>query len=269
MDCDEARDLLDAYADNALGLADAARLNRHLQGCVTCRAELDAIRGLGHALRAQVPYHRAPEALRQRVLAGLPQGAAATLPPARPVQPGGRRLGRGAPAWANAASVANVGLGLVAACALVLAAALWLQRPTAQGTLEQQIVASHVRALLSGHPMDVISTDEHTVKPWFNGRLDYAPPVVDLALQGFPLAGGRVDYVGARRVAVLTYHAGGHPIDLYLFPTGSGTAAPQARSDDGYALATWVTGGMRYWAITDAEAAVLQRFVQDLRAASP
>ena len=260
MDCNEARDLLGAYADNALGLADAARLNRHLQGCATCRAELDAIRGLGHALRAQVPYHRAPEALRQRVLAGLPQGAAATPLPA---PPGARTVGWGVRAWANA------GMGVIAACALVLAAALWLQRPTVQSTVAQQVVASHVRALLSGHPIDVISTDEHTVKPWFNGRLDYAPPVVDLASQGFPLVGGRVDYVAARRVAVLTYHAGGHPIDLYLIPTNGGPAAPRAQSDDGYSLATWAVDGMRYWAITDAEAAVLQRFMQDLRSASP
>ncbi|WHZ11676.1 MAG: hypothetical protein OJF60_002115 [Burkholderiaceae bacterium] len=266
MDCDEARDLLDAYADNALGLGEAARLNHHLQDCATCRAELDAIRDLGHALRAQAPYHRAPDALRRRVLAGLPQGAAAASP--RPAQPGGRTVGRGVRAWASPANVANLAMGMIAACALVLAAVLWLQRPTAQGLLAQQIVASHVRALLSGHPIDVISTDEHTVKPWFNGRLDYAPPVVDLASLGFPLVGGRVDYVGARRVAVLTYHAGGHPIDLYLFPTTGGTAAPQTRSNDGYSLATWTAGGMRYWAITDAQAAVLQRFVQDLRSAS-
>ncbi len=262
MECDEARDLLDAYADNALELAEAARLNRHLQGCAACRAELDAIRGLGHALRAQAPYHRAPDALRQRVRAALPQVAAAPLP-ARPARRGGRAGGWAVQAWAN------LGMAVVAACALALAAGLWLQRPTAQGLLAQQIVASHVRALLSGRPVDVISTDEHTVKPWFNGRLDYAPPVVDLAPQGFALLGGRVDYVDARRVAVLIYRAGGHPIDLYLFPTTDAAVAPQTRSDDGYALATWVAGGMRYWAITDAEPAVLKRFVRGSMAASP
>lgn len=256
MDCRETRDLLDAYADNALGLADAARLNRHLPGCAACRAELEALRALGHAVRAEAPYHRAPASLRERVVGALPREAepAASTP---------RRIaGWGVLAWTNVATAA------IAAGALVLAAALWLQRPGPQDTLEPQIVSSHVRALLSGHPIDVVSTDRHTVKPWFNGRLDYAPPVVDLASRGFPLRGGRVDYVGGRRVAVLTYHAGGHPIDLYLFPAAGGAAAPVTRSDAGYALATWAAGGLRYWAITDAEPTVLQGFVQALRAAS-
>ncbi len=262
MVCNEARDLLDAYADNMLGLADTARLNRHLQACAACRAELAAIRALGHALRAQAPYHRAPATLRARIAAALPP---VTAPPAPAGEhAAGRLVGWGMPAWANA------GMALVSACALALAAMLWLQRPGPEATLEPQIVASHVRALLSGHPIDVVSTDQHTVKPWFNGRLDYAPPVVNLAAQGFPLAGGRVDYVDGRRVAVLTYHAGGHPIDVYLIPTAASGAAPaQSRLDDGYALAHWTADGLRYWAITDAEPAVLAHFVQALRAAPP
>lgn len=259
MDCQEARDLLDAYADNALGVADAARLNRHLQGCAACRAELLALRRLGAALRAGATHHPAPPALRQRILAALPRDPA---PPARQHAPG-RWSGWGLQAWSNA------GMVLITAGALALAAVLWLQRPAPEAALVPQIVASHVRALLSGHPIDVVSTDRHTVKPWFNGRLDYAPPVADLAAQGFPLAGGRVDYVGGRRVAVLNYHAGGHPIDLYLLPTAGNTAPLQTRSQDGYALATWAAGGLRYWAITDAEPAVLQGFVQALHAAPP
>lgn len=257
MDCREARDLLDAYADNALGLADAARLNRHLQGCAACREELDALRALGHAVRAEAPYHRAPASLRERVLRALPREAGPAAPTRR------RTTGWGVLAWTNVATA------VIAAGALVLAATLWSRRPGSQDALEPQIVASHVRALLSGHPIDVVSTDRHTVKPWFNGRLDYAPPVVDLASRGFPLSGGRVDYVDGRRVAVLTYHAGGHPIDLYLFPAGGGAAELVTRSDAGYALATWAAGGMRYWAITDAEPTVLHGFVQALRAAPP
>lgn len=258
MDCTEARDLLDAYADNELGLADAARLNRHLHGCAACRAELAALQALSRTLRAEVPYFPAPAALRQRVLAALPAAAA----PAATPSPARRRVaGWGVQAWAS------IGTSVVAAGILVLATALWLQRPAATGnTLAPQIVASHVRALLSGHPIDVISSDEHTVKPWFNGRLDYAPPVVDLAAQRFPLTGGRVDYVGGRRVAVLTYHAGGHPIALYLFPAAGHAQPPETQSDEGYTLEDWTAGGMRYWAITDAEPAVLQRFVKALRA---
>jgi anti-sigma factor RsiW len=147
---------------------------------------------------------------------------------------------------------------------VALAAVLWLQHPPARDPLVQELVASHVRSLLSGHPLDVASTDQHTVKPWFNGRLDYAPPVVDLAPQGFPLAGGRVDYVGQRRVAVLTYQVRRHPIDLYVFPGADGARVPATRAEAGYALARWQAGGMTYWAITDAAAADLQAFRQAL-----
>ncbi|MBS0505919.1 MAG: anti-sigma factor [Proteobacteria bacterium] len=263
MDCREARDLLGAYADNALGLLDAARLNRHLRGCAACRAELAALQDLGATLRAAAPYHRAPAALRTRVLADLARDKGQAQPPPKPAlaRRPGLWTGWGLQAWANA------GMGLLTSCALALAGALWLQRPQPQAELAPQIVASHVRALLSGHPIDVASTDRHTVKPWFNGRLDYAPPVIDLAAQGFPLIGGRVDYVAGRRVAVLGYREGGHPIDLYLLPGAEGDAPPQTRTDAGYALATWAAGGLRYWAITDAEPAVLARFVQALRAA--
>jgi anti-sigma factor (TIGR02949 family) len=250
MDCNEARDLLDAYADSELALAEAARVNRHLQDCAACRAELAAVRTLRRALREHIPRERAPAPLRARILAGLPGAESA---------PGwGRMLGGNAGAWVQ------LGLSALTAGAVALAAVLWLQHPPARDPLVQELVASHVRSLLSGHPLDVASTDQHTVKPWFNGRLDYAPPVVDLAPQGFPLAGGRVDYVGQRRVAVLTYQVRRHPIDLYVIPGTDGARAPATRAEAGYALARWQAGGMTYWAITDAAAADLQAFRQAL-----
>jgi anti-sigma factor RsiW len=137
------------------------------------------------------------------------------------------------------------------------------------GLQPQEIVASHVRALLSQHPIDVVSTDQHTVKPWFNGRLDYAPPVTDLSDKGFPLEGGRLDYVGGRTVAVLVYRTDKHPIDLYVFPArDKGAAAPTISGADGYTIARWRRGGMTYWAITDAEASHLRVFVEALQAAT-
>ncbi|VVD81199.1 transmembrane transcriptional regulator (anti-sigma factor) [Pandoraea capi] len=141
------------------------------------------------------------------------------------------------------------------------------QTPT--GLQPQEIVSSHVRALLSQHPIDVVSTDQHTVKPWFNGRLDYAPPVVDLSAKGFPLAGGRLDYVGQRTVAVLIYHTDKHPIDLYVYPArDKASAAPMISGADGYAIARWRRNGMTYWAITDAEPSHLRVFVEALQAAT-
>lgn len=161
---------------------------------------------------------------------------------------------------------------------LAVAMALLVTRPPAPppepdvqatGLQPQEIVASHVRALLSQHPIDVISTDQHTVKPWFNGRIDYAPPVVDLSDKGFPLAGGRLDYVGGRTVSVLVYRTDKHPIDLYVFPArDKASAAPTISGADGYAIARWRRNGMTYWAITDAEASHLRVFVEALQAAT-
>lgn len=162
---------------------------------------------------------------------------------------------------------------------MAVAMALLVARPPAPpetasvqattGLQPQEIVASHVRALLSQHPIDVISTDQHTVKPWFNGRLDYAPPVVDLAAKGFPLAGGRLDYVGGRTVGVLVYHTDKHPIDLYVFPSrDKASTAPSLTGVDGYTIARWRRDGMTYWAITDAEASHLRVFVEAMQAAT-
>ncbi|MEM5437181.1 anti-sigma factor [Paraburkholderia diazotrophica] len=143
----------------------------------------------------------------------------------------------------------------LALCALVAAGiAVTLHRAGEAAPFVDQLVASHVRAQLSGHDIDVVSSDQHTVKPWFNGKLDYAPPVEDLAASGFPLAGGRLDYVGHRRVAVLTYRHAKHVIDVYVFPEddpAAGKPGP-ALVHDGYALARWRDDGMMWWAVTDA-----------------
>ena len=163
--------------------------------------------------------------------------------------------------------------GLAVAMALLVArppaTPQGIEEPAVMGLQPQEIVASHVRALLSQHPIDVVSTDQHTVKPWFNGRIDYAPPVTDLSAKGFPLEGGRVDYVGGRTVAVLVYRTDKHPIDVYVFPARDmGAAAPTITGSDGYAIARWRRGGMTYWAITDAEPPHLRVFVEALQAAT-
>ncbi|HTH75732.1 MAG TPA: zf-HC2 domain-containing protein [Trinickia sp.] len=148
----------------------------------------------------------------------------------------------------------------IAAVALVASLALVSHRPGSTATpFVDELVASHVRAQLSGHDIDVVSSDQHTVKPWFNGKLDYAPPVEDLAAQGFALTGGRLDYIDHRRVAVLVYRYRKHVIDVYVMPEAQAAArrAPAALSSDGYALARWNDHGMTWWAVSDAEPAVL------------
>jgi anti-sigma factor RsiW len=144
-------------------------------------------------------------------------------------------------------------------------------------TLEQEVVASHVRALISTRTIDVLSTDQHTVKPWFNGRIDYAPPVADTTAHGFPLVGGRIDYVGERPVAVVVYRYLQHPIDLYIFPKADAASSPGANttsqlntmSRQGYSLVEWNQGGMVFWAITDASMSSLKLFADAVKQLTP
>jgi anti-sigma factor RsiW len=163
--------------------------------------------------------------------------------------------------------------------ALVLGAFLWFQAvpQVAPGSpLAQEIVSSHVRALLSDRAIDVISSDKHTVKPWFNGRIDYAPPVIDPAGPGFALVGGRLDYIDHKPVAVVVYRYLKHPIDVYVFPEhktegkNNNEVTPiVTQSDDGYALARWNRDGMTFWAVTDASSAVLRQFAHAIETGAP
>ncbi|CAM8753165.1 zf-HC2 domain-containing protein [Burkholderia pseudomallei] len=188
---------------------------------------------------------------------------------------GGARAGR----WfarpgpgPRAAALPGLGWGVALTVALAAAAGFALDaRRAATEHAVDEIVASHVRAGLSSRDIDVISTDRHTVKPWFNGRLDFAPPVVDLSASGFALAGGRLDYVGQRRVAVLVYRYRQHVIDVYVWPSGEGGARPYATVSQGYALDRWEAAGMTWWAVTDAEPSALAAFrtALDARVAAP
>jgi anti-sigma factor RsiW len=149
---------------------------------------------------------------------------------------------------------------VVGLCAVAAGVALNLHRPADFAPFADELVESHVRAQVSGRDIDVISTDRHTVKPWFNGRLDYSPPVEDLAASGFPLEGGRLDYLAHQRVAVLVYRYQKHVIDVYVFPqagaggTGRNTdgTAPATLGREGYSIAHWNAEGMTWWAISDA-----------------
>jgi anti-sigma factor RsiW len=247
--CDKVL-LTQAELDGELDAAEAAALVAHRAGCPVCQeaqAELLHARAL---LRAE-PAEAMPDAVRARVMARL------------------RQVGGGEPGAAQSAAAPSRlrrrwawptvgGFGLGAACAAVLAFLLVLPQP--ENGLAEAVVASHVRALQPGHLEDVASTDRHTVKPWFDGRIDFAPPVKDFVADGFPLRGGRLDYLDRRPVAALVYQRDKHIIDLYVWPASAGAPAAGGAAINGYNLVHWAAGGMNFWAVSDLERDQLDQF---------
>jgi anti-sigma factor RsiW len=146
------------------------------------------------------------------------------------------------------------------AFALVWSAGLYLALPSASERLEEELVAGHARALMADHALDVVSSDQHTVKPWFNGKLDFSPAVINLAAQGYALTGGRLDYLARRPVAALVYKHRQHLIDVFVWPAAVGEDAPKNASRRGYNLVHWTRGGLNYWAVSDLNAAELAQF---------
>ena len=231
--------LVQAEFDGELDAAEAARALHHRETCAICRAAYESFEITRAQLRQSGLYRRAPEQLRRALVAGFD-----TTPP---------RLPKSAPWWREGASFV-LGASLAAGIALLILA-------PAQQSLIDQVVASHVRALQPGHLTDVPSSDQHTVKPWFDGRLDFAPPVKDFKAEDFPLLGGRLDYVNGRPVAALAYQRGKHLIDLFIWPT-SGGAASLNGIRNGYNVVHWTSGGMTFWAVSDVELSSLRDFAQ-------
>jgi anti-sigma factor RsiW len=252
MTCDETRLLLHAYLDDELDAAQSAAVLAHLNRCAACTARYEGHARLREAVAQPGLYRPAPDALRARWLASQPSAPA--LAPRR----------RGPIALALAAGFAG---------ALLLTSPAWfgnLRAPGAtDGALVAQAISGHLRSLQPQHLMDVASTDQHTVKPWFEGRLDFSPQVKDLAGDGFPLAGGRLDVVGGRSVAALVYRRHLHLISLFQWPDEG--AGPQTRRIDqhGYTAIEWSGDGMRYVAVSDLNGEELQQFVRAFREGTP
>ncbi|HEY4250300.1 MAG TPA: anti-sigma factor [Roseomonas sp.] len=249
----EWRLLVQADMDGELTPAEAARLAAHLETCPACQALQDRLLMLVPQLKRGLTYHPAPEALRTALQARLGAAARSARPAAAPA-----RAPLPARRWLGGARLRGAAMGM--ALAASLAFVLVLPRGA---DLPETVVAGHIRALQPGHLMDVVSTDQHTVKPWFEGRLDFAPPVTDLAPQGFPLAGGRLDYMAGRPVAALVYRRAQHVINLYVWPDGSHLERGQSTgSHSGYNYIRWNRDGMAFWAVSDLNPQELGDFVR-------
>jgi anti-sigma factor (TIGR02949 family) len=240
MSCEHLERDLDAYVDRELENESATTIRDHLSGCAACRRHIAEREALSRLVRA-APYYTAPDRLRARVLA----------------QTARSRSTRRMLTWAAAAVlVVSAGGGIT----------LLRSASTRNNVVADEVVDNHVRALMANHLFDVQSTDQHTVKPWFLGKLDFAPPVVDLASMGFPLVGGRLDYLRGRPVAALVYQRQKHTINVFISPDGPDViAGASVGSIRGFHIHHWVRDGMSYWAVSDLNDADLTQFVNALR----
>jgi anti-sigma factor RsiW len=244
-----------AYFDGEVDAVGAADIEQHVEQCAECRAWLDEQTALRASLQ-QLPRGAAPEALRTRIGAALDQEAAR--------RPGSSA--RAAPPWRTRPFWLGAGGGLGAA--LAAAVALLVLSPLLSVPLMDELVAAHVRSLMPEHLTDVISTDRHTVKPWFAGHADVSPVVADFSAQGYRLLGGRADYFDGQRAAAVVYQHGAHIINVFSWAAGT-RRLPRATTRSGYHVLCWRAADLEYCAVSDSgwdELSALQRLLQELAA---
>src|SRR4051794_20257371 len=234
--CVDQELLLGGLVDNELDAANVAMVEAHVARCEGCREELDRLQALRNLLRSDGVRHTAPESLTRRI---------AAMPELSPKVANDNRVVR----W--------LAPGLIGAVAASLAMVTLLPLGT-NSVVDQELVSSHVRSLQPGHLTDVQTTNQHIVKPWFNGRIDFSPPVPELADQGFPLAGGRLDSIDGKTVAAIVYHRRLHTVNLYVWPAKD--SGGRSFVKDGFAVREWSRNGLRFAAISDIPPAELDQF---------
>ena len=250
MNCQEIVALRHAYADRELDLVRTTEIDRHLGGCRACSQAYENIRALSSVLKSSNLYFEAPAHLKKRIRVSL---GAENKPAPTPQRSNTPTL-----FWWQWLKWATPIAG-TALIALVLATTLI--RPSADERLAQEVTASHLRSLMANHLTDVVSSDQHTVKPWFAGKIDFAPSVKDLSAQGFPLVGGRLDYLQDRPVVALVYQRNQHKINLFIWPaTSSENTAEKPAVRRGCNLIHWNESGMTFWAVSDLNPAELREF---------
>ena len=246
MNCHETQELLHAYLDGELDVVSDVALTHHMDECPECAQAYHSQQALRAALRTSALAFPPPEHLQQRIRSAV-RRASQTNTRAR--------------VWAW--PWLRVGAALAAGVLLMWGVESLRPGPALEDLLTQEIIAGHTRSLMATHLTDVTSSDQHTVKPWFEGKLPFAPPVQDWAAQGFPLVGGRLDYLGNHPVAALVYQRRQHMINLFLWPaTPDGDHEETRRTRQGYNLIHWTTADMTYWAVSNLNMSELQEFVR-------
>ena len=231
MNHDEIRELLHAHVDGELDLVNAREIEQHLRVCEECRRAEEQIRQLGEALATDAPSYRAPAHLRRNIRAALRREVSAE-----------EKNFSFWPIFAASAAFAVLMLGLIFFLS---------NRTSSEGKVVDEVIGNHVRSLLATHLVDIASSDQHTVKPWFDGKIDFAPDVHDFAMSGFPLVGGRLDYLDDKTVVALVYQRNKHPINVFVMPSGSGDTASASMTRRGYNVLSWTHHDMRYWVVSD------------------
>jgi len=238
MQCEDARELVSALIDGEVAGAQKRELSTHIASCPICTGLANDYRSIGKQLRAR--YERAPAYLTEKIQASLARERIA----GRPLRSFD---------WRQAMRQAAVVLCSVGVSALLT----WhlAQSSGEQAHSQRDIIAAHMRSLVQESPTQIASSDRHTVKPWFTGRIDFAPPVKDLAANDFALVGGRLDIVGERRVAAVVYKRRQHIINVFMWPASSSeTSDLRTISSKGYNILSWTAGGTTYWAVSDLNA---------------
>ncbi|MEA2541163.1 MAG: hypothetical protein QOH35_2529 [Acidobacteriaceae bacterium] len=247
MNCDEVRRMLDAYLDGELDLTRQLDVETHLPGCATCRDAAEDITTFCSLVRSKAPVYKGPPELKAKIRAAL------------------RKKSKPRCGWFSQFSLPLA----YAAAVLVLSFGLaWTWRTFSPGNDQEliaQAIGNHARSLIAVHLVDVSSSDQHTVKPWFIGKLDYSPPVVDLAQAGYPLIGGRIDMLDQRPVAAIVYQHGNHFINLFVWPVSGRKLDLNVRSDRGYHFCGWNKAGLNYLCISEGSAIALEEFEDEVR----
>jgi len=244
MQCDDPNDLVSAYVDGELSVRAREAFELHLEHCHACENRLEQLRSLSRAF-SKVDREPMPASLQTFLMNNLPAEPApvqmpllAARPPARPV----RRY-----------AFMQMAAALVAGCVLSSAATLWLTSDLFRSEqMTDDLVSAHLRSLVQESPVQIASSGQHNVKPWFAGKVDFSPTVKDLSNEGYTLVGGRLDIIAGRRVGVMVYRHASHLINVFAYPSnGAQQAELTAQSHAGYHLLTWTRDGVTYWAVSD------------------